>query len=302
MIVTYPVTIAVFYLIGSRRRSGSITGGNLLVIYGCALLGEILGQTIGTFLSSTNISFGLPLSYTTAPVNSLDFLFIALGGFALSNLSRPSAGSSSPGSGPLVVTLVALAFAAVGSFSLAGITLSADSMPAFQMSLVILSLPVQLVVFYYLGRRYPVSGRTLRYFGQLFVGIYIGSIVGAVAAVALLGQGSWTLPPGQGSLSFSNGVVYQNVAPSWRALLESLNPIGSLPIVSFFAMVLSRTSPGEQSPVSAGPKEVTLTPDQIRQAASEESRPDPERTSWPGSGAVRLCFSRIEPYPDRPFI
>ena len=112
-------------------------------------------------------------------------------------------------------------------------------------------LPVELVVFYYLGRRYPITGRTFRYFGQLFLGLYVGSIIGALASVALFGQSSWSLAPGTGSLSFSNGVIYQNVAPSLQVLLDSLNPIASLPFMSFFAMALSRTASRAVSPADA---------------------------------------------------
>lgn len=243
LIVTYPITLVVFYLIGKRCQSGYITGGNLLATYGGALVGEILGQTITGILSSSFPSFNIPLSFTIAPGNSLSFLFVALCGFVLSNLSRADAGPSSPGRGPLVVSLVALAFGAEGSLDLAEITLNGGSISPVQFGLLSLVLfPVELFVFYYLGRRYPITGRTFRYFGQSFVGLYIGSVCGAVLAVALFGQSSWSLAPGQGSLSFSNGVVYQNVAPSLRALLESLNPLGSLPILPFFAMSLSRTA------------------------------------------------------------
>lgn len=251
LIVTYPVTLGVFFLIGKRGQSGYITGGNLLAIYGGALVGEILGQTISGILSSSFPSFNIPLSFTIAPGNSLSFLFVALCGFVLSNLSRADAGPSSPGRGPLVVSLVAFAFGAEGSLDLAEITLNGGSISPVQFGLLSLVLfPVELIVFYYLGRRYPITGRTFRYFGQSFVGLYIGSVCGAVLAVALFGQSSWSLAPGQGSLSFSNGVVYQNVAPSLRALLESFNPLGSLPILPFFAMSLSRTASRAPAPES----------------------------------------------------
>jgi hypothetical protein len=246
--VTYPVTVFVFYIIGKRHRSGFITGGNLFAIYGGALLGEILGQTIFAYIPLGSIPFGLPYSFVIAFSGSLSFLFIAFSGFALSNLSNLSVGSINTGRGTLVALLVALAFALEGSLFLGTLSLDSSWLSNIQLEStytllsLIVSLPVQLVVFYYIGRKYPISGRTFRYFGRLFVGLYAGGFIGAVVALALFGQSSWVLAPGQGSLSLVDGIIYQNIAPSWQVLLETLNPIRSLPFFSFFAMSLSRTA------------------------------------------------------------
>jgi len=246
--VTYPVTVFVFYIIGKRRPSGFITGGNLLAIYGGALLGEILGQTIFGFLPLGGIPIGLPYSYVAAFSGSLNFLFIAFCGFALSNLSNLGVSSTNAGRGTLVASLVALAFGVEGSLYLGTLSLNSSWLLNIQLEstfillTVVVSLPVQLVVFYYIGQKYPISGRTFRYFGRLFVGLYAGTFIGAVVALALFGQNSWVLAPGQGSWTLADGIIYQNVAPSWQVLLESLNPIRSLPFLSFFAMSLSRTA------------------------------------------------------------
>jgi hypothetical protein len=117
----------------------------------------------------------------------------------------------------------------------------------YLLAYLVFGFPVQLVVFYLLGRRYPVNGRTYRYFGLLFAGLYVGSIIGAVLSVALFGQSSWVFPAGQSSSAFRDGILYQNVAPSLLVLLESLNPISSLPFLPFFAMSVSRKSPASLS-------------------------------------------------------
>jgi len=256
LVLTYPITVVVFYAIGRRRPTGFITVGNLFAIFGGALLGEILGQTLFSFFPLSSVSSApLLFNIVSAPSSSLGFLFIALSGFALSNLSHAGSGSVNPGRGALVASIAALAFGTVGSL-LGGVVSLNISQLGTQLgyllvdvsaSSVIISFAGQLLVFYYIGRKYPISGRTFRYFGQLFLGLYAGSIIGTVASVALFGQNSWTLPPGQGSLGLENGIVYQNTAPSLRLLLQALNPIGSLPFLSFFAMSLSRTAPPSPS-------------------------------------------------------
>jgi len=257
LVLTYPITVVVFYAIGRRRPTGFITVGNLFAIFGGALLGEILGQTIFSFFPLSSVSSApLLFSIVSAPSSSLGFLFIALSGFALSNLSHPSSGSVNPGRGVLVASIAALAFGTVGSLLGGVVSLNISRLSNTQLgyllfdvsaSSVIISFAGQLLVFYYIGRKYPINGRTFRYFGQLFLGLYVGSIIGTVASVALFGQNSWALPPGQGSLGLENGIVYQNTAPSLKLLLQALNPIGSLPFLSFFAMSLSRTAPPSPS-------------------------------------------------------
>ena len=252
--LTLPVTLAVFYMIGRRCRSGYVTGGNLLAIYGGVLVGEILGQTtaaIAGISSSSGITSGPPLSFSVAPYNSLSFLFVAFSGFALSNLPGAGTGPTSLGRGPLLTTFAAFVFGAEGSLYLGAITLNGGLVSIYQFSLLyVIAFPAQLVAFYVLGRRYPISRRTFRYFGQLFLGLFVGSAVGGLVSVALFGQNSWTVAPGSGSLSFVEGIEYHNVAPSLQVLIEALNPLASLPFISFFAMALSRTKSSLGSPTN----------------------------------------------------
>lgn len=249
--VTYPVTVLVFYSIGKRQTPDLKAGKSILTIFGAALLGEILGQTVFNFLPLSSAPFGFPYFYVTAPSSSLGFVFIAFSGFALSNLQSGVIDSGHRGRW-MLVTLASLAFGVIGSFLLGAFTILANS--AFNIELLIslsllifvFSLPLRFAVFYFIGRRVPVNGHTRAYFGLLFVGAYVGSVVGAVVSVALFGQAYWTLPPGQGSSFMVDGVLFLNTPDSLLVLLEALDPIASLPFLSFFAMSMSRT--GNVSP------------------------------------------------------
>lgn len=244
--LAYPVTVLVFYAIGSRQPSALRVGRSLFVIYGSFLLGEILSQTIFEFFLTAGFAppFGFPFVIVFDLTGSLGFLFVAFGGFALSNLHHGEEFPSGSGWRKLV-PITALAFGFV--FSVVGDTFSLQAYSAFDPmqfvffgAFIASNLPVTFVVFYLLGRRVPVDGHSIRYFGLLFLGSYFGSILGAVVSVALFGQGSWTLPQGQESSSIVNGVVYFSTPQSLQLLLESLNPIGSLPFLPFFAMSISR--------------------------------------------------------------
>ncbi len=248
--VTYPVTVLLFYFLGKRLSSGFVTGGDLIAIYGGALLGMLVGLNVLWFFLKNWTAFALSLSYAYAPSASLSFLFIAFSGFALSNLTRTDGGSGGPTRG-ILVPLVAAAFGLFLSFYTGTLALSSELVlnlgfatifGLLPLVAVVVSFPLELAVFYYLGRRFPISGRTFRYFGLLFVGLYLGTIVGSVAAVALFGQNAWTILPGQGTYTVREGIPYQDVALSLQLLLQSLNPIGSLPFFPFFAMSLSRTA------------------------------------------------------------
>jgi hypothetical protein len=244
--VSYPATVLVFYAIG-RRQTSFRAGRSILMIYGSALLGEILGQTVFSFLPQSNpfTSFSF---YVTAPSSSLGFVFIAFSGFALSNLSR---GTISNGTRNkfMLVALASLVFGVLAGslysdFSfLARLGLTAQLFPFSIIALLsfVIALPGRFVVFYLIGRRVPVNGHTLAYFGLLFVGTYIGSVIGAVVSVALFGKAYWTLAPGQGSSNTIEGFVLVNIPPSLLVLFEALDPIASLPFLSFFAMSISRT-------------------------------------------------------------
>lgn len=203
------------------------------MIYGGALLGEILGQTFFFLLPLGNALFGLVLIAATAPGLSLGFLFIALGGFALSNLSHQE-GDPVEFAGRLTVPLAAFVVGTVGSLllgalSLQGAVSSTEFVGLIALLAVLLSLPVQFFVFYFIGRKVPVNGHTFRCFGLLFVGGYVGSVVGTVVSVAVFGQASWVVQAGTAYLYLVNGIVYLNTPLSLQLLIESLNPIASLP-------------------------------------------------------------------------
>ena len=247
--VAYPVTAYVFYLIGKHPSPGFRTGRSLFVIYFSSLLGQVLGATLLFPFGGGRL--GVPYSYAFSPSTSLSLLFVAFSGFALSNLSHPDANPAERLKGTRLVPLVALAFGLDGGLVYAAFSLSMSRALSFFADEVYtlnfaIAIPVTFVVFYYLGRRFSVAGHTFRFFGLLFVGLYVGEVVGTIVSVALFGQASW-VPAGPGVTSWSNGVAYTNIAPSLQLILESLNPIGSLPFLPFFAMALSRTSrPGRE--------------------------------------------------------
>ncbi|HEV2120529.1 MAG TPA: hypothetical protein VGS11_10580 [Candidatus Bathyarchaeia archaeon] len=244
--VSYPVTVLVFYVIGKRQTSPFRAGRSILTIFGGALLGEILGQTVFFFLPQSNPFAGFPYFYVSAPSSSLGIVFIAFSGFALSNLSHGATNTDTRGKFTLVA-LTSLVFGVLVSFLTGDFSLLARNGFNFQLFSVISSLSFviaflgRFAVFYLIGRRVPVNGHTLAYFGLLFVGTYIGSVVGAVVSVALFGQAYWTLAPGEGSSNMIEGFVLVNTPPSLLVLLEALDPITSLPFLSFFAMSISRT-------------------------------------------------------------
>lgn len=250
--VSYPVTVLVFYVIGKRQTSPFRAGRSILTIFGGALLGETLGQTVFFFLPQSNPFVGFPYFYVIAPSSSLGFVFIAFSGFALSNLSHGAINTGTRGKFTLVA-LASLVFGVLLGFLTGDFSLLARSgFNAVLFGIIgllsfVITLPGRFAVFYLIGRRVPVNGHTLAYFGLLFVGAYIGSVVGAVVSIALFGQAYWTLAAGQGSSNTIDGFVLVNTPPSLLVLLEALDPIASLPFLSFFAMSISRTgniSPG----------------------------------------------------------
>lgn len=256
LIVTYPVTVFVFYMIGRRPSSGFRTGRSLFVIFFSSLLGQVLGQVLFSVIPKGGASFGLPFSLAAAPPGSLNFLFVAFSGYALSNLSRQE---GAPASKPrmIVLFLVAVAFGLEGSFAYGFLVLGTPSLGFAllgELALVaaVVSLPLAFLVFYYVGRRATVEGHTFRYFGYLFAGLYVGGLIGAAVSVVLFGQAFWFIPPGQQTLSLIDGVVYQSVPPSLAVLFVYLNPIRSLPFLPFFAMSVSRTSRPLPNPDAAG--------------------------------------------------
>ncbi|HEV2139159.1 MAG TPA: hypothetical protein VGR53_09985 [Nitrososphaerales archaeon] len=249
--VSFPVTVLVFYVIGKRQASPFRAGRSILTIFGGALLGEILGQTVFFFLPQSNPLVGFPYFYVSAPSSSLGFVFIAFSGFALSNLSHGATNAGTRGKF-MLVALTSMVFGVLAGFLNGGFSLL--SRLGFNAQLFgiisLLSLAIaflgRFAVFYLIGRRVPVNGHTFAYFGLLFVGTYIGSVVGAVASVALFGQAYWTLAPGERTSNMIEGFVLVNTPPSLLVLLEALDPIASLPFLSFFAMSISRT--GNTSP------------------------------------------------------
>lgn len=239
--VTFPVTVLAFYFIGKGPGVRDKVGTGLVGIYLGSLGGELAGGSALVLLTRSSPLAGAELLGGLSFSLSLEFVFIAFSGYALSSLSRPGEGT------PGMTHRLRLAPCAALIFGLeAGLTspIALQSISSETMVLTgyltfanfVLGLPVEFVVFYYIGKRERIRGRTVRAFGYLFAGAYLGIVLGTLVAVAIFGQGSWSVT--QGTTYYSNGVLYQNLSPSLQAVLVSLNPIGALPFLPFFAISL----------------------------------------------------------------
>ena len=248
--VTYPAALLVFYFLGRRPVSSIRVGWSVFATFCSALLGEMTGQTAILLVPQGSVGFVFPFSFIASVPSSFTFLIVAFSGFALSRLLH---GDLNPPvnrwKGNLVVVLVALAFYLEASFLYETLDLQFQLTHVFSISSsffalyglnIVIALPLQLAVFYYVGRRIAINGRTFKILGLLFIGAYAGTVIGTLAAVGLFGHTLWTLPVGQGSTVAADGIVYHNVPTSLLLILESLNPIKSLPFLAFFAMSISR--------------------------------------------------------------
>jgi hypothetical protein len=249
ILVTYPITVVTFYLIGKRSTPKLRTKSVILATLVGALLGEVFGQTAVLLFPRAIGLFFFPFSYIPNLVIGLNLLFVGLSGFALAVLSRDKAALLSHGKRNIGIVLVVLSFFFESSFLLAleilRVGLFGGSVVEAGLLSISLNVPISLVlqffVFYFLGRRISVNGAPFRYFGVLLVGAYIGTILGAVISVALFGQSYWSPSSLNGSIGFGDGINFpQNMPSSLVLILDSFNPIRSLPFLAFFAMSVSR--------------------------------------------------------------
>jgi len=241
MAVSYLVTPLAFYLLGRRDLPGFTTTRGLLLVYAGSIIGQVVAQTPLVLLQIGNFLAPLPFTYVSDFSSSLLLLFTAFSGLALARLRS---GQTHAGFTLFALPLVALALAlpsnllfGYGELAIQGTGVIYTGL--ISLGLVVISFPVQLFVFYYIGKRTSLRGRAFRAFGWLFLGAYVGAVIGTGLAVGLFGQARWATPAGE-TTSWQNGIVYTDMAPSLVALLQALNPIGALPFFSFFAVTLSQ--------------------------------------------------------------
>ena len=250
MAVKYLVTPLAFYLVGRWELPGFRTGLGLAAVYVGSLIGAGGVQATFSLLRTGGYTLPpLPFSFLPAASLGLDFLFPAFSGLALARLSRKGPLLGRTG---LAIPFVAMAFALPANLIYGYEGLSGPNLDfaSISLGLLLLSLPVQLIVFYALGEMYNLQGKAFRAFGLLFLGAYIGSAIGTAFAVGLFGQAQWAAPYG-GGIVWEDGIVFTNMSNSLVLLLEGLNPIGSLPFMSFFGLTVSQI--GETAVVQHAP-------------------------------------------------
>jgi hypothetical protein len=259
MALDYLVTPLAFYLLGRRELPGFRTGLALAAVY----VGSLIGVG-GIQASSAVLHIGdyylppLPFSILPAAGLSLDFLFPAFSGLALARLSNKGLHL---GRTDLAIPFVAMAFALSSNFingyeGLSGPNLNFASFGIINLGLFLVALPIQFVVFYALGQIISLRGKAFRAFGLLFLGAYVGGVVGTALAVGLFGQAQWVPPPG-GGFSWREGIVYNNMSNSLVTLMEGLNPISALPFLSFFGLTLSQVGKTTDEPMAAGSQDAS---------------------------------------------
>ncbi len=89
-----------------------------------------------------------------------------------------------------------------------------------------------------LGQTTIVRGRVFQTFGLLFLGAYVGGVLGSALAVGLFGQTQWVVPIT--GVFWHNGIVYNDTSNSLVTILEAVNPISALPFLPFFGLTLSQ--------------------------------------------------------------
>lgn len=247
--VLYPVTLLVFYRLGRAKLAKFRVGLSILVTYAAGFAGETFGQLV-YFLMARGVA-GISLSYIQFSNldSSFTFLFVAMSGFAFAWLrSGEALQSKTTLKSFFVIASIALCFFFVPSFSFGlfellfiGVGFEFNSTSLEVMAVVLLLLPVlQFLIFYCAGRKISLAGKPFRHFGFLFIGAYIGTVLGAIIPVALFGQALWTVPSNLNGTTMEYGIVFHNIPQSPLSILESLIPVQSLPFLAFFAMSLSR--------------------------------------------------------------
>ena len=238
MALEYLITPLAFYLVGRRELPGFRTKLGLGTVYFGSFMG-IAGVQVPFALMRTGGYILPPFPVTLLPAGflSLNLLFPAFSGLALARLGKEG---SHPGRTSLAIPLVAMAFALPSNLIYGYEGLSGPNLDfaSISLGLFLVSLPVQFIVFYALGQMHDLQGRSFPAFGLLFLGAYVGGVVGTALSVGLFGQTQWVAL--SGVTSWENGIVYTNMPNSLVILLEGLNPIGSLPFLSFFGLTLSQ--------------------------------------------------------------
>ena len=238
MALEYLITPLAFYLVWRRELPGFRTKLGLGTVYFGSFMG-IAGVQVPFALMRTGGYILPPFPVTLLPAGflSLNLLFPAFSGLALARLGKEG---SHPGRTSLAIPLVAMAFALPSNLIYGYEGLSGPNLDfaSISLGLFLVSLPVQFIVFYALGQMHDLQGRSFPAFGLLFLGAYVGGVVGTALSVGLFGQTQWVAL--SGVTSWENGIVYTNMPNSLVILLEGLNPIGSLPFLSFFGLTLSQ--------------------------------------------------------------
>ena len=256
MALQYLVTPLAFYVIGRRELPGFRTGPGLAAVYVGSLIGAGSIQASSAIHGAPRSYFLLPFPFFILPAAylGLDFLFPAFSGLALARLSN---GGLHPRRTGLAIPLTAMAFALASNFVYGYEALSGPVLnylangAAISLGLYLVTLPVQFVIFYALGQMFDIQGRAFRAFELLFLGAYVGMVVGTSLAVGAFGQDQWIVPTG-GATYWQNGIVYTGMSNSLVVLLEGLNPISALPFLSFFGLALSQVGRTVGESVVAG--------------------------------------------------
>ena len=246
LVVMYPITLLVFYRFGRIEIPKFRLGLSLIVTYLVSFAGETVGQSAVILVARSSTGFPSYFIYFPNLNNSFTFLFVAFSGLAFARLrsGKTLESNTSPWS-YAGIALIMLSFFFVPNFWFgvfeflwSGVNFS-FTFVAVEFGLFLLPI-LQLLIFYYTGRKVSIVGRPFTFFGMLFVGAYLGAVLGSVVSVALFGQSHWSIPPNQNLFTMEYGIVFHNIPPSPLLILESLIPVQSLPFLAFFAMSIPR--------------------------------------------------------------
>ena len=251
------LTPLAFYLFGRRGLPGFQTGRGLAAVYFGSFVGWS-GVQVPSALLAAGASFPAPFPFTFLPAasQSLIFLFPAFSGLALARLSRKGLPL---GRTSVMMPLFAMAFAVPTRFiygyeTLAGPNVDFGALGVMLLGVFLVSVPIQFVIFYEIGHMFYLGGRAFRAFELLFLGAYVGAVVGTALAVGIYGQAQWAPPP-PGTTSWQDGIAFTNMPASLVTLLEGLNPISAITFLPFFGLTVSQVGkePGEKQAADQAP-------------------------------------------------
>lgn len=211
-----------------------------MAVYLGSLLGASVGDASSALLFPSPFFPSFPFYIISSMLTMLPLLFAAFSGLAFARLRKGTLSVGRPG---LALPLLALAFTLPGGifagyFSLDFMGVNFSTVGTAYFGLFIFTLPIQILVFYAVGRRSSQRGRSFRAFGVLFIGAYLGTAIGTALAVGVYGQHQW-LAPAYSTFSIQDGIPYVDQPASLVALLQGLDPIQSIPFLPFFALTLS---------------------------------------------------------------